>query len=184
MSLIPLPEVVYDCRARDGTWCAEKSADYPKGCPNFPRCPQECMDFKEIERRFGPRNWFAVIEEFDIAGWEASQRKKHEISETNCIASLTVTRYDTSREKQPIKKWSRKQLRNPRHWQKAVMASLKAKAQSHMNCIMGDLILQIPEAHGVDVVRTMAKVGVTFEWGLQAKMIRKVMLVGKKRAVP
>ena len=158
MDMIKLEDVVYDIRAKDGTWCAKKSSDYPKGCPNFPRCPSECMDLKEIERRFGPRNWFAVIEEFNIAGWEDSQREKHKGEH-----------------------WSRKQLRNPRHWQKGVMARLKAKAQSQMNYIMSDLILQIPEAHGVDVVRTMAKVGVTFEWGLQAKTIRKVMLIGKRR---
>lgn len=157
MSLISLPEVVYDCRARDGTWCAKPSRDYPKGCPNFPKCPQRYINFKKIDEGFGPFKWFAVIEEFDITGWEASQREKHK-----------------------GENWSRKQLRNPRHWQKGVMKRLREKALNNVNFLMRDVLLEIPEAHGVDVVRTMAKVGVTFEWGLQAKTIRKVMLIGKK----
>jgi len=32
----------------------------------------------------------------------------------------------------------------------------------------------------IDVIRTMAKVGVRFEWGLEAKKFVKVMFVGKK----
>lgn len=47
------------------------------------------------------------------------------------------------------------------------------------NFLMGDILLDIPEAHGVDVVRTMAKVGVKFEWGENAQVFRKVMFIGK-----
>jgi len=42
------------------------------------------------------------------------------------------------------------------------------------------VILEIPEAFGINVVETMAKVGVKFEWGIRAKIIRKVMLIGKR----
>lgn len=178
--MIKLEEVVYDLRAKDGTWCAKKSVDYPKGCPNFPKCPQSHMDFKKINEK-GSFEWFAVVEEFNIAEWETSQREKHNNDkEKICVSSLMVTRY-SSIEKKPIKKWSRKQLRNPRHWQKGVRKRLRDKALKHVNYIMGDVLLEIPEAHGVDVVRTMAKVGVTFEWGLQAKTILKVMLIGKRK---
>lgn len=156
MSLIPLPEVVYDLRAKDGTWCAKPSRDYPKGCPNFPDCPQRYMDFKKIDEGFGPFKWFAVIEEFNIAAWEEAQRQKH-LSEG----------------------WSRKQLRNPRHWQKGVMSRLRTKSLSLINCIMGDVLLEIPESQGVNVIATMAKVGITFNWGLEAKVFKKVMLVGR-----
>lgn len=157
MSLIPLPEVIYDCRARDGTWCAKLSKDYPKGCPNFPDCPGMCPDLLEIEAKLGPFDWYAVVEEYDIAAHEARMHAK-------------------------FPAWSRKQCRNPRHWQNGVMKRLREKAHRHINHIMEDVLLDIPEAHGVDVVRTMAKVGIKFEWGLQAKTIRKVMLVGKRRA--
>lgn len=44
---------------------------------------------------------------------------------------------------------------------------------------MGDILLDVPEAHGVDVVRTMARVGVKFEWGEKAQVFRKVILIGK-----
>ncbi len=149
---MPLPEVVYDARARDGTWCAKRSDRYPKGCPNFPECPPKYPDFKTLQGY----DWYAIIEEFDIAAWEHRQAKKHE-----------------------GEGWSLKQLRNPRHWQKGVMKRLLMKAQANSNRLHGDIILEIPEASGVDLVRTMAKVGVHFEWGEQAKMFRKVMLVGK-----
>lgn len=148
MTLIPLPEVVYDIRARDGTWCTRK----PR-CMNFPVCPQSHPDFMTLKGSYG---WYAVVEEFDVAAWEAEQREKpHRRNE------------------------SRKQLRNPRHWQKGVMRRLRQKARMHSNRLNGDIILEIPEACGVDVVRTMARVGVKFEWGLSAKVFRKVMLIGK-----
>lgn len=148
MSLIPLPEVVYDVRARDGTYCAKK----PR-CMNYPKCPEAHRDFQSYQGY----SWFGVVEEFDLAKWEADQREK------------------------PWRKGeTRKQLRNPRHWQKGVMKRLLEKTESLSNRLMGDVILEVPEACGVHVILTMAKVGVRFEWGDNAKTIRKVMLVGKK----
>lgn len=145
--IIPLDSVVYDARARDGTWCTKK----PR-CMNFPECPNSRKEFLA----FKDYKWFAVIEEFNILGWENQQREKHK-----------------------NENWSVKQLRNPRHWQKGVRKRLKEKALKHVNFLMGDILLDIPEAHGVDVIRTMAKIGVKFEWGENAKVFRKVMLIGK-----
>jgi len=156
MSLIPLEEVVYDYRARDGTWCTKSSKDYPKGCPNFPTCPENHRDFHYLERAFGPFTWYAIVEDFNITEWESKQAERHK-----------------------GEGWSRKQLRNPRHWQKGVMKRLRDKALKHVNFLIGDILLEIPEAHGIDVIRTMAKIDIKFEWGLQAKTIKKVMLVGK-----
>jgi hypothetical protein len=120
---------------------------------NFPKCPNSRRDFLS----FKGYRWFAVIEEFDIQGWEDQQREKHK-----------------------GENWSAKQLRNPRHWQKGVRKRLREQALKETNFLMGDVLLDIPEAHGIDVVRTMAKVGVKFEWGLKAKVFKKVMIVGKK----
>jgi len=150
--ILPLHIVIYDKRARDGTWCAKQSKRYPHGCPNFPECPTKHPDFITLQGY----KWYAVTEEFDIEGWEKSQAEKHE-----------------------GENWSRRQLRNPRHWQKVVMKRLRSKAQANSNRLLGDIILEIPEACGVDVVRTMSKVGVKFEWGEQAKKIKKIMLIGK-----
>jgi hypothetical protein len=163
MDMIRLEDVVYDPRARDGTWCANTSKDYPNGCPNFKGFPGlkgyckkngQSLDFLELERQKGPFDWYAVVEEFDIETFERDHLKSG---------------------------MSRKMARNPRWWQKGVENRLRDKALRKVNHIMGDVLLKIPEAHGVDVVRTMSKVGVTFEWGLQAKMIRKVMLIGKRK---
>ena len=163
MSLIPI-EVVYDVRARDGSWCAKPSKDYINGCPNFKGfCKKngKSLNFSELERQKGPFKWYAVVEEFNIAAWEASQSEKHK-----------------------GENWTRKQLRNPRHWQKGVENRLRDAALKYINYLMGDVLLYIPEAHGVNVIETMVKVGVTFEWGLNAKVFKKVMFVGKKEIAP
>jgi len=153
MSISLQNSVVYDVRARDGTWCAKPSKSYLHGCPNYPGCPAKYPDFLDLWDKY---DWYAVIEEFDIEGWEKNQAEKHK-----------------------DEGWSRKQLRNPRHWQKGVMKRLRDKAHANSNRLLGDIILEIPEACGVDVVRTMASVGIRFEWGLNAKTYRKVMLIGK-----
>lgn len=150
--MIALQEVIYDIRARDGTWCAKKSDRYPKGCPNFPQCPPKYPDFQTLQGYA----WYAIIEEFNIDAWEKSQAEKHKDEH-----------------------WSLKQLRNPRHWQKGVERRLKEKTYANSNRLLGDIILEKPEASGVDLVRTMAKVGMRFEWGEEAKIFRKIMLIGK-----
>lgn len=57
--IISLDSVVYDVRARDGTWCAKK----PR-CMNFPKCPNSRRDFLS----FKGYRWFAAIEEFGHSG--------------------------------------------------------------------------------------------------------------------
>lgn len=119
-------------------------------CMNFPKCPQSRKDFRD----FHSYKWFAVIEEFDIVAQETAMSAKHP-------------------------HWTLKMCRNPRYWQKGVMKRLREKALKNVNFLMGDILLDIPEAHGVDVVRTMAKIDIRFEWGKKAKIFRKVMLIGK-----
>jgi len=153
--IIPLEEVFYDARASDGTWCLRPYSGYPKGCPNFVKgCPQKRLDFLKLNGHSEMKyDWFAVIEEYDIDAWEKKQHKKH-----------------------PFK--SRRWCRNPRHWQKGVMSRLLKKAQAFHNAFLSHIILDIPEASGVNVLATMARAG----WFIQMhdpKTIRKVMLVGK-----
>jgi hypothetical protein len=127
---------------------------------NYPKCPQSVKSIEEIEKYLGPFKWWAVLEEIDMV---AQEKRKHE--------------------EHPG--WSRDMCRNSRYWQKGVRKRLLAKAKkfqaSLRHSIMdGTVLLTIPERHGIDVVLTMAKVGVKFEWGINAKKIRKVMFVGKQ----
>ena len=150
MSLIHLPKVLYDARARDGTWCLRPYEGHPHGCPQYLKCrPWTRPDFKVL-RGCG---WYAVVEEYDLEAHAARQREKHP-------------------------GWTYKQLRNPRHWQKGVMKRLREKTYSLSNRLLGDVVLEIPEASGVNVLGTMALAGRPIQMK-DPKMIQKVMLIGK-----
>lgn len=155
-----LPTVIYDVRARDGTWCKSPYPGHPKGCPNFPRCPSEHKDFYsllrsiEITRMEEPDKkirWFAVVEEFDLKTY-ADQRK------------LSYPKY------------SERQARNLIYWQNGVRSRLRKKTYAQVES-SGDIVLEIPEACGVNVFETMALVGVQID--RHPDIVRKIMMLGK-----
>lgn len=150
-SIVSLNDVIYDVRARDGTWCTRPYVGYPNGCPNFVKgCTSSRPDFMDLKGY----TWNAVIWGFNIAKWEHNQKKK----------------WPT---------WTRKQCRNPRHWQGGVMSRLLEYAQTHYNALIGDIILDIPEATGINVLSTIAKAGVFIKMK-DPDIIQKVMFVGKQ----
>ena len=152
--IIPLTEVVYDKRARNGTWCTLPYPGHKNGCPNFSdtnKCPQIYVDFNDIPSM----KWYAVIHIFDL--------KKHE-------------------EEYLKKDWckTRKQARCVLYWQKKHMNELRDKAYHFMEDIDGDMVLEIPEACGVNVYATMAKHGLILESiTIDLDTVYKIMLVGK-----
>ena len=150
--IIPLTEVSYDPKARDGRWCMLPYPNHPHGCPKFPTCPMGKKDFLDYEGY----DWFAVIEEFDL--------KSHA---------------DRMREKHP--QWTERQCRNLLYWQNGVRSRLKKKAEKLAMPFMGDVILDIPEANGVNIFETMANHGVIIERDKPMK-IKKIMLVGKPKS--
>lgn len=146
--IIPLNEVSYDPKARDGRWCMLPYPNHPHGCPNFPGCPMDRKDFLDYEGY----DWFAVIEEFDLKAHAEKMKEKHP-------------------------NWTERQCRNLLYWQNGVRSRLKKKAEAHAFPFMGDVILEIPEANGVNVFDTMAKHNLIIE--RNPDMVHKVMLVGK-----
>ena len=147
--IVELKKILYDVRARDGTWCTRPYEGYPKGCFKFPSCPRSHPDFLTLKSY----RWFAVIEEFNLRAHAEHQREKH-------------------------RNWTEKQLRNPRHWQSHVASLLRRRAYSFSNRLMGDIILEVPEACGINVLGTMALAGITIQMK-NPDIIRKIMLVGK-----
>jgi hypothetical protein len=145
---ILLKNISYDIRARNGTWCSSPYPGHKRGCPNIKKgCLRKTPDFAE----FPARNWYAVIEEFDLAAHAKKMKEAHP-------------------------DWSERQCRNPLYWQGGVRKRLRDKAAACAIVHNGDYILEIPEACGVDVFATMAKVGIVLE-RVPQKVI-KVMLVG------
>ncbi len=148
--MIKLLEVIYDRRARDGTWCRLPYPGHSKGCPNFPRCPSDRIDFLDLSKDFV---WFAVIEEFNLAFHEAKMRAAHP-------------------------NWTEKQCRNLLYWQPKVKAALRQKAYpDYPNRPSDRIVLEIPEASGVNVFETMEVVGIKID--RHPNIVRKVMLIGK-----
>ncbi len=149
--LIELKEVVYDVRAKDGTFCKLPYPRHPHGCPNFPTCILKHQDIL----KFQGLKWFAVIEPFDRKAHAEKMKLKHP-------------------------DWSIDQCRCVLYWQKGVVSRLTDKAVHYRD--IGDILLTVPEASGVHVFDTMAKVGVTLE--REANFVQKVMFVGKHSDYP
>lgn len=148
--IIPLNTVIVDNRARNGTWCKLPYPSHPKGCPNFPECCESRPHFNEYE---GFR-WYAIVETFNLKVHAEIMKEKHP-------------------------HWSERQCRNLLYWQKGVRSRLKKQAEAIAFPLMGDVILDLPEANGVQVFDTMAKHGFVIERH-KPDIIRKVMLVGKR----
>jgi len=145
--MIELSEIIYDERARDGTWCCLEYPNHKKGCPNFPKCISERPDFLSLPNK----KWIAVTEEFDL--------KEHAIK---------------MKEKHPH--WTERQCRNVLYWQNGVRSRLRKKTRKIYHPLRGDILLDIPEANGVNVFATMAKHGVFLK--SNPDYVTKVMIVG------
>lgn len=167
--MIPLETIIYDPFARNGTWCRSPYENHPKGCPNFTKgCTAKRPDFKTIADQY---DWFAVTETFDLKAHADKMKAKHP---------------EQIKNGKVVPAWTERQCRNPLYWQGTVRSSLKRQALAEvgqLNCLgseaNGNIVLDIPEACGVNVFETMALVGVILE--RKPDVVIKVMLVGKKK---
>lgn len=154
VKVIELTDVVYDKRARDGTWCTISYDGHPHGCPNFTdknKCPQIYPDFKTLPNM----SWYAVILPFDL--------KKHEKEYL---------------EKEWVK--SRRQARCVLYWQKKHMNKLLDEAIKFKDNISGDCVLEVPEACGIHVYETMKLHGLELKpVNMDLDIVYKIMFVGK-----
>jgi hypothetical protein len=144
----PLKEVIYNHNAR-GHWCALPYPGHPKGCPNLVKgCTFKRPNFNLIRDSY---HWYAVMEEFDLLSHAKKMKEKH---------------ID----------WTDRQCHNPLYWQGSVRKKLRENAQCVANTSPQSIILDIPEACGVEVFETIARVGIILE--KTPDIVRKIMLVG------
>lgn len=154
--IIPLKEVFYDLRARDGTWCKLPYPNHPKGCPNYPMCIEQRRDFRE----YRDYKWVAVVLEFDLKAHAEEMKNKP---------------------RKDGKEWTEAQARCVLYWQEhKVRRPLKEMVMKIYHPLRGDVLLDIPEVNGVNLFATMAK----HDLYLKSKpdMVRKIMLVGRNRS--
>jgi len=95
-------------------------------------------------------DWFAITETFNLKAHAEKMKAKHP-------------------------QWTERQCRNPLYWQGTVRANLRNKTIT----MEGDIVLDIPEACGINVFETMANVGVTLK--RKPDIVTKVMIVGKMK---
>ncbi len=156
--IIPLETVILDERARDGTWCTIPYSGNKNGCPNFPECINARPHFNTYDKDL---RWLAVVFPFDLKA-HAEEMKK--------------------RPRKDGKPWTEAQARCVLYWQEhKVRKPLKAEAMTECFPLMGDVLLDIPEANGVNVFATMGKHGVVLK-ARNPDIIQKVMLVGKRNS--
>lgn len=148
--MIELKKIIYDVRARDGIWCRLPYPGHKKGCPNFPRCPNQHRDFLKIKQTYS--SWYAVIEKFDVKGHAQTMKLLHP-------------------------EWTERQCRNLLYWQGKIRSNLRRQAYpDYPNRPTDRIVLEIPEACGINVFETMALVGIQID--RHPDIIRKVMIIG------
>ncbi len=184
LGYIRLNSVKYDERARNGTWCKMPYPGHPGGCPNYPGCIARRMDFKTIR---GDYQWFAVFERFDLKAHADEMRRKSEERRAEAVSTYMIIWNVISEEaviekaketKQRIPQiWTEPMCRNVYYWQKGVVKKLKSKATAIFNPFREDILLEIPEANGVNVFSTMSHHGLFLK--SRPDMVYKIMLVGK-----
>ena len=152
--IIPIIEenIILDSRAR-GLWCKLPYPNHKKGCPNYGKkkgCPPFSRPFHELV--IPP--FYLVVTTFDLEAHATRMKILHP-------------------------DWSDKQARCLLYWQNSVRKKLldKAKAflkdQNSANLVL----LELPEANGVDVFKTCKAVGIKIDRDPK-KIVRKVMIIG------
>ena len=146
--------IILDERAGDGTWCSLPYPNHKKGCPNLGKeqCPPNAPRFKDIAEP----PYYAVVVSFDLKAHAERMKEKHP-------------------------KWSERQCRNLLYWQGGVRKKLKNEAYKLKEDLKKAfekpfIVLEIPEANGVNVFTTMSKSGKRMEIS-KPDTIHKVMLV-------
>jgi hypothetical protein len=154
--IIPLRErdLILDSRAR-GPWCELPYPGHPKGCRNFGKkkaCPPCSRSFEDL---VVPR-YFLVCKPFDLETHVERMRSLHP-------------------------NWSERQARCLLYWQGSLRRKTREEAISFINSTKDNLLLiDTPEATGVDVFETCRRIGMTLEKN-PTKTVWKIMIIGKKK---
>ena len=133
---------VVDLRVRG--LCVKPYPNHPGGCPNFnkkPGCPPAAPRLTEAFDLEQP--CYAIWTSFNFGAHVAAMRVKHP-------------------------DWSQRQLECCLYWQpkarkllEAVIAAFRQAHNTNETCLR---VERCPEAMGLDVTATMAKLGVVLEW--------------------
>lgn len=156
---IKLDKVLWLHKAMDGTFCTLPYPNHPRGCPNFPKCVideqyniigQCSNDISNIM----DLEWYVVIEEFNLEEHIKKMKEKHP-------------------------DWTELQCKCVLYWQNKVQKKLRQKTERVCKEIDSCCYTLKPEALGINVFGTMAKVGIILY--KNPKLVRKIAFIGKKK---
>jgi len=148
--------LVIDERARDGTWCMLPYPRHPRGCPNFfdkVRCPPLAPKLEDIIEP----PYKIVLFRFDLKAHAEELKKKP---------------------RKDGKPWTEAQARSVLYWQQHKVRKPLRK-EAYANCGEVEMVLEIPEANGMNVYATMANIGIRLR--SNPDIVQKVMLIGKRK---
>lgn len=151
--LIKEEDIVFDSRSR-GAWCKLPYPNHEKGCPNYGK-KQKCPPFSKNLHELIVPPFFLVLRDFDLEDQTDRMKKLHP-------------------------NWSDRQARCLLYWQGSLRRKLIEEARTFINSQKDKMVLlENPEANGVDVFKTCNAIGIILERNPK-KNVRKVMLIGKK----
>ena len=138
-----------------GPWCRLPYPNHPQGCPNYGKrktCPPVAKKFGDL---IEPPLYLA-IQQFNLEFHKKKMKEKHP-------------------------NWTDKQCRNLLYWQKGVIKRLKDESYQFARTL-GDnfIVLDVPEANGVQVFETCKKIGILLDKNPE-KIVYKIMIIGKNK---
>ncbi len=136
------------------TLCRRPYPGHPNGCPNYGKrntCPPEAH-FLENVLDLGRTVWILWVD-FNLEEQRGRMLSKHP-------------------------GWSKRQAECCLYWQAGVRKELREEMQAFIDFADDTLMMvEAPEAYGVNVTETMSRVGIQLEWPPE-KIVRKVGLIG------
>lgn len=138
------------------TLCRKPYPGHPRGCPNYAHrksCPPDAPFLEEV-LDMSRTVWVAWVD-FNLEKQRQRMWAKHP-------------------------KWSERQAECCLYWQGGVRKQLRDEMEAFVdNADAALMIIEVPEAHGVNVTETMWRVGVGLQWPPKI-IVRKVGLIGWK----
>lgn len=135
---VTIVKPVIDPRVK--SFCRLPYPGHPHGCPNFNKraiCPPRAPRFDKLVDITRPV--YCIVNRFDL--------RAH--------AEIMKTRHPD---------WSEAQIYCCLYWQGKARKQLRLKVDSFLQNHPGYIALYCPEGSGVDVVATVAQIGIEFEW--------------------
>lgn len=153
--LVALNEIV--TTENHGNWCQLPYPNHPKGCPYYDNkvgCPPNQPPILDMLNVNKPK--YFIYSEFDVLSHMKRMKGKHP-------------------------HWTKRQQRNVLYWQPKNRKILRQRVEEQRQVYGFDLILYVPEAHGVNIYATAYKNGLTLQKICRLEICKHVALVGFKR---